>query len=104
MGARENPTDDLLRGGLRQLVVRLDLAQLLVVQGWVNQQLHLQRTRPSLRGPVRVPDDDDKLDFTGDPIELIGHVRRTIAALPGYRLLVLNKWVCQALDERLSRE
>ncbi len=103
MSAQRDLEPDLLHGNLRQLVVRLDLAQLLVVLGWIQQQLRLLATRPSLRGPVCVPDQDERLDFTGDTVELIGQVRRTIHSLPRYHLLVLNKWVRAELDERLPK-
>ena len=38
-------TDELhvLRGGLRQLILHLSRPQLVVVQGWVENQLHVAR-------------------------------------------------------------
>jgi hypothetical protein len=93
-----------IQGGLRQLLVSLDLDQLLVVRGWLHDQLRLERERPSMR-LVRVPDVDDgllgKIDAnTLDRVELLAEVRVTITSLPRGHLAVLLAWLERELDRR----
>src|SRR5687768_10424786 len=74
--------DHELAGGLRRLVTRLQEAELLVMRRWINEELHLLKTRgrPLLR-LVRTPSysrGEPLPDFDGSFYELAGQVRRLL--------------------------
>lgn len=92
------PNPAHLRGGLRQLILRLNRGQLCLVGGWIDSELQVSREQPGLR-VVRVPDPEDAFDFRGDFVELAGQVRRRINSLPTGSLVVLHHWVNTQLEE-----
>lgn len=91
-----------LVGGLRHLFPRLSRPELCLINGWIESQLEVARTRPSMR-VVRVPDLDDQLEFRGDLPELLGTIRHHIEQLPAGHLVVLNHWVESQLDPQERR-
>jgi len=95
------PRDDCvpLRVDLRQWVLGLDLAELIVVHGWIRAQLFEVARRPSVPF-VRVPDDDDALTFAGETfLEMASRVRLYICALPKTYLIVLESYLDSCMQE-----
>ena len=86
---------DIVAGGLRQLVMRLSEAELLLVKAWLDQELVLAR-RPALR-IVCTPSSVVPDEFDGTFVELASHVRKRITELPEDRLIVLSAWVWDRL-------
>lgn len=95
------PDDDSvpLRVGLRRWVLGLERSELIVVHGWIQRQLEEVARRPSIPF-VRVPDDDDALDFTGDSfLTMASRVRLYICKLPRNHLIVLENWLNAQMRE-----
>lgn len=96
-----SPDDDSvpLRVGLRQWVLGLERTELIVVHGWIQRQLAEVARRPGLPF-VRVPDDDDALDFTGETfLTMASRVRLHICRLPKNHLIVLENWLTTRMRE-----
>lgn len=88
-----------LRAGLRQWVLGLEKAELIVVQGWIQRQLHELMRRPR-RTLVCVPDDDDALDFAGESfLTIASRVRLRLCELPRTHLIVLQAWLGHRMRE-----
>ncbi|MEN0067476.1 MAG: hypothetical protein AAGA48_35420 [Myxococcota bacterium] len=88
-----------LRVGLRQWVLGLDKAALIVVDGWIKHQLDELSRRPR-RPMVRLPDADDALSFTGENfLTIASRVRLYINRLPKSYLLVLQRWLAASMRE-----
>lgn len=95
---QRHPNPAHLRGGLRQLILRLNRVQLCLVGGWIDSELRISRERPGIR-VVRFPHSDDAFDFSGDFVELAGQVRCRINSLPTGSLVVLHHWVNTQLED-----
>lgn len=91
-----------LRVDLRQWVLGLDRAQLIVVHGWIRSQLQRVAMRPSF--PIGVPSEGDALQLSGEYFtglsfeEMAGHVRMHICELPKPYLVVLEAYLMRGHD------
>lgn len=91
-----------LRIGLRQLVLRLTKAELIVVHGWIRRQL-VEAKRHPRTNLVRVPDDDDASDFDGEAfLTMASRVRMHVCELPPAYLIVMDTWITSRLTHAPS--
>lgn len=83
-----------LRVGLRQWVLGLTKAELIIIDNWIKTQL-LRPNRPLFL----VPDEDLALPTNESFLQLAARIRLYINELPVTRLIVLEKYLSGVLRE-----